>query len=480
MKHTPGKKRFIASLQIKLLLAQSAIVILVMIGFGIFLVETQRRSVIVELELRATRATNLLSQSIAIPLWNLDYENIQAQFNAILNDPEVHMVSLYEDDKKQPVLSIVNNSVVVEPTTYESVIFFQRGDERISLGTVEITYTRDLLYRSIRQIQFSIGIILCILIIILLLSNYILLDRMIIKRLHELTKLTSQVSKGDFSGRAKISSQDEMSTLAASFNAMSDRLNRTLIEFQEKIKDEKKLIREREKLISELEAKNTELTQFTYTVSHDLKSPLVTINGYLGYLEQDAEAGNMERLRRDTQRIREATLKMHKLLTELLELSRIGRMMNTPENIFFEVIIKDALELVHGQLEARRVTVQIQPNLPSVHGDRQRLTEVLQNLIDNAVKYIGDQPNPRIEIGQTREEDDKLIFFVKDNGIGIAPEYHERIFGLFNKLDAKSEGTGVGLALIKRIVEYHGGRIWVESELGKGSTFYFTLPTKDI
>lgn len=233
---------------------------------------------------------------------------------------------------------------------------------------------------------------------------------------------------------------------------------------------------EREELISELEAKNTELTQFTYTVSHDLKSPLVTINGFLGYLEEDAASGNMERLKKDTQRIKEAVIKMHALLTELLELSRIGRMMNMPETIPFADLIKDAMELVHGQLEKNSITVQIQPNLPIVHGDRQRLTEVLQNLIDNAAKYMGDQTDPLIEIGQHGEQDGHPIFFVKDNGMGIAPEHHERIFGLFNKLDAKSEGTGIGLALVKRIVEVHGGRIWVESELRKGSTFYFALP----
>lgn len=242
---------------------------------------------------------------------------------------------------------------------------------------------------------------------------------------------------------------------------------------------------EREELIDilekqkvELEEKNAELTQFTYTVSHDLKSPLVTINGYLGYLEQDAISGNIERLKKDTQRIQEAVNKMHKLLTELLELSRIGRMMNQPEDVPFNTLVNDAMDIVHGQIEKQNITVRTQPNLPWVRGDRQRLIEVLQNLIDNAAKYMGDQSTPLIEIGQQGEQDGKLVLFVKDNGIGIAPEYHERIFGLFNKLDAKSEGTGVGLALVKRIIEFHSGRIWVESELRKGSTFYFTLPRK--
>lgn len=246
--------------------------------------------------------------------------------------------------------------------------------------------------------------------------------------------------------------------------------------------EREKLIEILEKQKAELEEKNAELTQFTYTVSHDLKSPLVTINGYLGYLEQDATSGNIERLKKDTRRIQEAANKMHKLLTELLELSRVGRLMNQPEDIPFNSLVNDAMDIVHGQIEKLHITVQTQPNLPTVRGDRQRLTEVLQNLIDNAAKYMGDQPAPLIEIGQHGEEDGKPLLFVRDNGIGIAPEYHERIFGLFNKLDARSDGTGVGLALVKRIIEFHGGRIWVQSDpspkggAGKGSTFYFTLP----
>jgi signal transduction histidine kinase len=207
----------------------------------------------------------------------------------------------------------------------------------------------------------------------------------------------------------------------------------------------------------------------------------VTIRGFLGYLEQDALSGNYTRLRSDIQRITGATDKMQSLLNELLELSRIGRLKNEPSYFSFTELAHEALELVQGRIMERGIAVHIDPALPDVYGDRPRLLEVLQNLLDNAAKFMGDQKEPRIEIGcegqEAEGERGKSTFYVRDNGMGIAPEHFERVFGLFNKLDPKTEGTGIGLALVKRILEVNGGRIWVQSEPGKGSTFRFTLPT---
>lgn len=234
--------------------------------------------------------------------------------------------------------------------------------------------------------------------------------------------------------------------------------------------------KERDNLIEELEAKNAELERFTYTVSHDLKSPLITIRGFLGFLREDSRSGNIARLDSDIQRITAATDKMQTLLNDLLELSRVGRLINKPEHVRFNEIIDDAVELVHGRISQGGVSVSIQPNLPVVHVDRARLVEVMQNLIDNAAKFMGDQVSPQIEIGQQGFYGDMPIFYVRDNGIGIPSEFKENIFGLFNKLDARTEGTGVGLALVKRIIEFHHGIIWADSEPGKGAIFYFTLP----
>jgi len=241
------------------------------------------------------------------------------------------------------------------------------------------------------------------------------------------------------------------------------------------ITERKKAEFEREKLILELEAKNAELERFTYTVSHDLKSPLVTITGFLSYLEKDARKGDFGAFNKDVSRIQQAVKKMQELLKDLLELSRIGRLMNEPVQIKFGDIVKEALAIVEGQISSTHVNVEFIDEGLIVRGDNIRLVEVLQNLIDNAIKFMGDQPHPLIKIGVVPNTQNNPTFFVQDNGIGIDPQYGERIFGLFNKLDANSQGTGIGLTIVKRIIEIHGGKIWVESQMGKGSTFYFNL-----
>lgn len=235
----------------------------------------------------------------------------------------------------------------------------------------------------------------------------------------------------------------------------------------------------RKSLIKELETKNAELERFTYTVSHDLKSPLVTITGFLGFLEQDALAGESEKVSANIRRINNAANRMQDLLNDLLELSRVGRLMNPPEDVPFTEIVYEAVDRVRGRLDEINAIVEIQTNMPIVHGDRIRLVEVVQNLVENAVKYSNHLARTRIEIGRAEDTQQQSVFFVRDNGIGIAHEYHEKIFGLFNKLDARAEGTGIGLTLVKRIIEVHGGRIWVESEVGEGTTFRFTLHEKE-
>ncbi|WP_051142093.1 sensor histidine kinase [Paucidesulfovibrio longus] len=245
------------------------------------------------------------------------------------------------------------------------------------------------------------------------------------------------------------------------------------------ITDRKEAEALREELINELEEKNAELERFTYTVSHDLKSPLITIKGFLGMLQRDLERGDKEHIAKDMDRIGQAADKMQQLLDELLELSRVGRLNNPPENVNLEKLAHEAVELVAGQISERGVKVDIQTGLPTVRGDRPRLLEVFQNLVDNATKFMGDQPQPHIEIGLRHDKGQEVIY-VKDNGLGIKEQYFQKVFGLFDQLDQGKGGTGIGLALVKRVIETHGGTIWVESEgPGRGATFCFTLKGVD-
>ncbi len=235
---------------------------------------------------------------------------------------------------------------------------------------------------------------------------------------------------------------------------------------------------ERERLIAELEQKNAELERFTYTVSHDLKSPLITIQGFLGYLDQDIRNGDTDRALSDIRRISAAARRMEHLLKDLLELSRIGRVSAEPQTVPFNMIVQEALELIAGRIAERQAQITVAPDMPAVHGDRRRLVEVVQNLVDNAIKFCDNQTVPEIEIGVHAVSSSDVVFFVRDNGVGIDPRYHDQIFGLFNKLDPQSEGTGVGLTIVRRIIEVHGGRVWVESAgRGAGATFFFSLPT---
>ena len=217
--------------------------------------------------------------------------------------------------------------------------------------------------------------------------------------------------------------------------------------------------KEREKYIEELGKQNEELEQFTYTVSHDLRIPLVTIKGFLGSLEKDLQDGRQDRLHSDFKRIASAADKMDTLLSELLELSRIGRLVNRPEEVDLVQLAQEAIETLDARIHSKQIVVNVSPDLPRIYGDRIGCAGV-QNLIDNAAKYMGDQPNPRIEIGMRGNENS--VFFIKDNGIGIEPQYHQKIFSLFEKLDPTRAGTGIGLAVVKRIIQVHGGRIWVE------------------
>lgn len=289
----------------------------------------------------------------------------------------------------------------------------------------------------------------------------------------EMTETALKVSGGDLDSRAPVRTRDEIGTLATTFNQMIVQLRTLYDEMARKISQLEVAEKEQEALIAELETKNAELERFSYTVSHDLKGPLWTIKGFLGFLRQGLDRGNVEQAKADLEKISSAADRMGRLLDELLELSRIGRIAHPPEAVPFAELAREAVAAV---VPGDGVRIDVGDDLPIVYGDRVRLLEVVENLVVNAVKFMGDQAAPRVEIG-ARRDDGETVFYVGDNGTGIDPRYHEKVFGLFERLNPDVDGTGIGLAIVRRIVGVHGGRIWIESAgEGRGSTFCFTLP----
>jgi signal transduction histidine kinase len=247
-------------------------------------------------------------------------------------------------------------------------------------------------------------------------------------------------------------------------------------ELQQEIAGRARVQQDREQLIVELDRSNRELEQFAYVASHDLQAPLRTISGFLNLLARRYKG----RLGSDADEFIsyavEGAERMDHLINDILNFSRIGTRGNPFEPLDSREPLEKALINLQAEIEASGAEITI-AELPRVTGDRHQLPQLFQNLLGNALKYRKTSEPPRLHIS-ARERAEGWEFRVADNGIGIEPRFAERIFQIFQRLHTSRDypGTGIGLAVCKKIVERHGGRIWVESEPGQGSTFYFILP----
>jgi light-regulated signal transduction histidine kinase (bacteriophytochrome) len=227
---------------------------------------------------------------------------------------------------------------------------------------------------------------------------------------------------------------------------------------------------------AQLEGALKEIESFSYSVSHDLRAPLRHVQGYVAMLQQSVEGQLSDKPKRYLKTINDASVRMGQLIDDLLDFSRMGRIDMREGRVALDALLRETLVGLELVVQGRNIAWKIGA-LPSVLGDASMLRQVLTNLIGNALKYSRQRDPAEIEVGCCGEEDDRAIVFVRDNGAGFDMEYADKLFGVFQRLHRSDEfeGTGIGLATVRRVVSRHGGRVWAEGAVGRGATFFFTL-----
>jgi len=256
------------------------------------------------------------------------------------------------------------------------------------------------------------------------------------------------------------------------------RLARVAEAYRQQSEEAEGLALETRRLTRDVERKGREIESFVYSASHDLKSPLVSLMGYIGYLKDDLDAGRYDRSSQFLGQIEDASQRIRRNIDDLLELSRAGAAPLQPERFRFAQVAQPALDDLRDAVEQRGIECVLEGHDVTLMGDRERLTDLVENLVSNAVKYGGDSESPVVRVSAERDGA-WVVVRVSDNGPGIRPEDHDRIFGMFERLSATQEGTGLGLSIVRKIAEAHGGRVRLESTPGAGATFIVHLPIAD-
>ena len=290
-----------------------------------------------------------------------------------------------------------------------------------------------------------------------------------VRRLAAVATAVGRGNFSDFPSRPGSWMPREMAALQIALREMVLQLRNYTRELESRVKER----------TAQLKEKNLELESFVYTVSHDLKTPVVSLHGMASVLLEDYSGKLDDQGKHYLQRVMANATFMEQLIEDLLALSRTTRRVRRPENIDTERLIEDVLGQCQEMIKRKGALVRVHSPLPRAVFDPIQLRQVFLNLVTNGIKFIGPSAAPSIEIGGERGAG-YVQFFVKDNGIGIDPRYHDLIFGIFQRLrEVDVEGTGVGLAIVKKIIDSARGKIWIESEKGKGAAFFFRIPSQE-
>ncbi len=310
-------------------------------------------------------------------------------------------------------------------------------------------------------------------------------SRKLTRPLNELVKGVTAISErdlGDLDYHINITSNDEIAFLTFSFNKMVYKLGeakKKLLDYalnlEKKVEHKTGEVLEKAK---ELKTINKELEDFVYTISHDLKEPLFAIEGHTSILFKAYKDTFDDKGKFYVNRIKINIDTMSQRIDEIMEVMKVGRVTYEFENNDSGAIVKDIVETLENRIKDNKINIIIQDNLPVILCDEERMKDVLSNLLANAIKFMGNNNQGQIRIG-CDTNGDYYNFYVEDTGIGIQEEYQKQIFKIFKRLgEVEVEGSGVGLAMVKKIVELHKGKIWVESPVkdGRGSRFCFAIP----
>jgi len=360
----------------------------------------------------------------------------------------------------------------------------EAGSQR--LGTLYLASDLEAVYDTFRLS----GVIGLAVMAVALLAAYLLsmvLQGTISQPILALAETAKAVStRQDYSVRASKLGADELGALTDAFNQMLGRiedqkneLQRYAADLEQRVEERTRELQERNESLrrnaAELLAANTELDAFAYSVSHDLRAPLRSIDGFSQILLEDYAARLDEAGRESLHRVRAASQRMGTLIDDLLKLARVTRAEMRTEVVDLSGMARDIAAELQRATPERQVEFAIAPGLKA-RGDARLLRVALDNLLRNSWKYTAKQPGPRVEFGSV-EANGGQAFMVRDNGAGFDMKYADKLFGVFQRLHsaAEFEGTGVGLATVRRIINRHGGRIWAEGAVDQGATFYFTL-----